>query len=291
MRQATDHRKKHFTMAALVLCFLLLFAGGCGARKEAGQQKTFEMLEDFNGQDVGTFTGATYEQLMAEDYEGIAWHYYDDTATMIAALQKGDIATIVLDSPVAELTAAQFPDELAIFPQVITACDFSMILKKDSSLTEPVSEVVRELKADGTVDMLKKKWFSGDDEIMRIDWSQYDTTDRGNGVLRLAFDPSLIPMASIGEDGNPAGLEIELALMNGRGVYQFKSSYHHDVCAAGTGGSRRQLFRGHGGALRERGFLRILLFRRSGLFVQERFPPRDGGVRFGRRGSRIRFRA
>ncbi len=146
MKQAANHRKKYIVIAAFVLCLALLFAGGCGANKDAGQQKTFETLEDFNGQSVGTFTGATYEQLMGEDYEGLSWHYYDDLATMIAALQKGDITTIVLDSPVAELTVAQFPDELAIFPQVITACDFSMLLKKDSSLTEPVSEVLPKIR-------------------------------------------------------------------------------------------------------------------------------------------------
>ncbi len=213
MKQAANHRKKYIVIAAFVLCLALLFAGGCGANKDAGQQKTFETLEDFNGQSVGTFTGATYEQLMGEDYEGLSWHYYDDLATMIAALQKGDITTIVLDSPVAELTVAQFPDELAIFPQVITACDFSMILKKDSSLTEPVSEVIRELQEDGTIDALKEKWFSGDDQTMRIDWSQYNLEDRGKGVLRLAFDPSVTPMVCMGEDGKPAGLETELALV------------------------------------------------------------------------------
>lgn len=198
---------------AVFLALLLLLAGGCGSETAGQHTEPFETLADFNGKTVGTLTGAAYEQLLEPDCEGLTWNYYDDLATMIAALQKGDIEALVLDSPVAELAAAQYPRELAVFPEVISACDFSMILQKGGDLTEPVSQVIRELKADGTLDALKKKWFSGDEEHMRIDWSQYNVSKRKGGVLRYAFDPSTMPMVYIGDDGEPSGLETELVLM------------------------------------------------------------------------------
>ncbi|MDO4317743.1 MAG: ABC transporter permease subunit [Lachnospiraceae bacterium] len=208
-----NHFKTQRYAIALLLGFLLLFAGGCSAGNTDKTEAQLGTLADFNGKNVGTLTGAAYEELMAGEYENLNWSYYDDLATMIAALKKGDVTALVLDSPVAELAAAQFPRELAVFPEVISNYDFSMLLKKDSALTEPVSEVIRELKADGTLDSLKEKWFSGDEERMRIDWSQYDTSERAGGTLRYAFDPSTMPMVYIGDDGKASGLETELALI------------------------------------------------------------------------------
>lgn len=199
----------HRFLLLLLECLLLL--SGCGS--DHATQKQFASLSDFNGGKIGTLTGATYGQLMQEDYPDIAWSYYEDLATMIVALKKGDVEALVLDSPVAELAAAQYPAELAVYPEVISACDFSMLMQKDGELTEPVSEVIRQLEADGTLDALRKKWCSGDEEIMRIDWSGYDLSDRGGGTLRFAIDPTTMPMVYIGDDGRPAGMEVELVLL------------------------------------------------------------------------------
>lgn len=204
-------KKRGFLAWMLLVCIMLL--SGCSMDRGNADQKQYVKLSDFNGATVGTLTGTTYEQLMAEDYPDTAWNYYDDLATMIAALKKGDVEALVLDSPVAEFAAAQYSDELSVFPGYVSSCDFSMILKKGGGLTEPVSEVIRELEADGTINALKNKWFCGDETVMRIDWSAYDLSNRGNGVLRFAFDPSTMPMVYIGDDGEPAGLEVELVLL------------------------------------------------------------------------------
>ena len=180
---------------------------------ESSADTRFQSLSDFNGCTLATLTGAPYEQEMQGEYTDLTWSYYDDLATMIAALKKGDVEAAVLDSPVAELTTAQYPNDFAVFPEVISACDFSMLLQKDGDLTEPVSEVIRELEADGTLDALKEKWFSGNEETMRIDWTQYDISDQAGGTLRFAFDPTTMPMVYIGDDGRPAGLEVELLLL------------------------------------------------------------------------------
>lgn len=206
-------KMKNRVRVFLFLISVLLLTCSCGMQNNKAPEKQFAALSDFNGETVGTLTGSTYEQMIQEDYPYISWNYYDDLATQIAALKKGDVSALVMDSPVAQLAAAQYPEELVMYPEVIVQCDFSMILHKDGELTEPVSEAVRELKADGTVDNLKKKWFCADEDIMRIDWSSYDLSDKGKGSLVFAFDPSTMPMVYMGDDGQPAGMEVEMVLL------------------------------------------------------------------------------
>lgn len=188
----------------------LLFTG-CSDQASAGT--TYHTLTDFEGTTVATLTGSLYDQVLDGKLSGLSYNHYDDLTTELEALKKGDVEAVALDGPVAQMAAAQRPEEFVVFPEVITSDNYSMILKKDSPLTDVVSETVRGLKADGTVEELAKKWLSGDEEKMKIDWSSYDISERANGTLRFAFDGTNMPMLYIGNDGRPAGLETELLLI------------------------------------------------------------------------------
>lgn len=194
-----------------LIAFACVVLSGCGAAKK--DAKIYQSLEDFNGKTIGMLTGSLYDQVLGGYLEDLSYHYYDDLTTQLEALKKGDVEALALDSPVAQIAAAQRPWEFTVFPEVISHDEYSMILKKGGALTGQVSEVVRELKADGTVDALTEKWMSGDEEKMRIDWSVYDISERANGTLRFAFDGTNMPMLYIGNDGRPAGFEAELVLL------------------------------------------------------------------------------
>ena len=194
----------------VLILSLMLVLQGCGGSQEA---KQYTSLADFHHMQMGALTGAPYELMMSKDYQGLQWHYYDDLTTGIAALVKGDIDSFVTDTPIALMAAAQFPDQLDLFPENVDTTDFGYILKKDGPLTEPISQQVRDLMADGTVARLEEKWFSGDSAVMQIDWSAYDTAPRKNGSLVLYMDATTMPMIYLGDDGQAAGLEAELALM------------------------------------------------------------------------------
>ena len=193
----------------LVLTVLLLLPG-CGQQQKV---KQFTSLGDFHDMQCGALTGAPYEMMMSKDYPGLQWHYYDDLSTGIAALVKGDIDSFITDTPIALMAAAQFPDQLDLFPDNVATTDFGYILQKDGPLTETVSDQVRQLMADGTVAALEEKWFSGDSATMQIDWSKYDTAPRKNGNLVLYMDATTMPMIYLGDDGKACGLEAELALI------------------------------------------------------------------------------
>lgn len=199
----------HLIMMWVSFVLLLLLAS---CKNSAKEQEFYEDFDDINGKVLGTLTGAPYEGMMKDNFKDLQWRYYDDTSTGILALLKGDIHTFVFDSPVVEYMVSLFPDKLAAFPKLTTECDFSLIFKKNGPYTALFTEAVREMKKDGTLEELKRKWFSGDDSIMRIDWSKYNIKPRKNGVLRFAFEPSTMPMVYIAEDQRVSGLEAELVL-------------------------------------------------------------------------------
>lgn len=192
------------------LVLLTLFVSCTNSAKE---QEFYEDFDDINGKKVGTLIGAPYEDMMKNDFKNLQWRYYEDLSTGVLALFKGDIDAFVIDSPVAEYLSSYFKDKARSFPKLAVTCDFSLIFRKNGPYTDLFSEAVREMMQNGTIDALKQKWFSGNDSIMRIDWSKYNVKPRKNGVLRFAFEPSTVPMVYIGEDQRVSGLETELVLM------------------------------------------------------------------------------
>lgn len=200
---------------AVVSVFMALAAviGLAGCARGETNHTVYGTLKDFEGTTIATLTGSLYDQVLDEKFEGLSYNHYDDLTTQLEALKKGDVEAVALDSPVAQMAAAQRPGEFAVFPEIISHDEYSMILKKDGDLTDTVSAAVRELKEDKTIDALAEKWLSGDEEKMKIDWSLYDISERANGTLRFAFDGTNMPMLYIGNDGKPAGFETELVLM------------------------------------------------------------------------------
>lgn len=201
-----------YRVTLLILILVVALAGLTGCGEKERDDTVYQTLEDFEGTTIATLTGSLYDKVLDEKFDGLSYHHYDDLTTQLEALKKGDVEAVALDGPVAQMASAQRPEEFAVFPEIISADDYSMILKKGSALTDEVSAVIREMKRDGTIDALAAKWLCGDEEIMQIDWSLYDITERANGTLRFAFDGTNMPMLYIGDDGKPAGFETELVL-------------------------------------------------------------------------------
>ncbi|MCM1251295.1 MAG: transporter substrate-binding domain-containing protein [Clostridium sp.] len=206
-------RKRKGKAAAIAACLFLCVSVLTGCAGKETENKIYRTLDDFEETTIATLTGSLYDQVLAEEFNHLEYNNYDDLTTQLEALKKGDVEAVALDSPVALMAAAQSPEMFCVFPEIISHDDYSMILKKGSSLTDEVSAVIREMKVDGSIDVLAKKWLSGDEEKMKIDWSAYDLSEHENGILRFAFDGTNMPMLYIGDDGKPAGFETELVLM------------------------------------------------------------------------------
>lgn len=194
-------------LMAMILCMCL---SGCGKNSHADM--IFESQEDFSGKDIAGITGTSMDQSTDEVIDDITWHYYDDQAAALEALKKGDVDAFLLELPVAQVITGQRA-EFAIFPEIIVEDRYGFVLKKGSPLTQQFSDVISEFSQDGTLADLQEKWLSGDESRMYINWSDYHLEDRGNGVLKYAYEPSVYPMCYVNIDGSAAGYEAELLLM------------------------------------------------------------------------------
>jgi polar amino acid transport system substrate-binding protein len=86
---------------------------------------------------------------------------YDQFGLIVQALINKDIDATVMDD-VASLGNMQAnPDKLMTLPESLAGEDLGFVFPKGSELRDPFNKVLVEMKADGTLDQLKAKWFPG----------------------------------------------------------------------------------------------------------------------------------
>ena len=83
-------------------------------------------------------------------------------------------------------------------------CDYRLAVSvENTELLDNLNSAIRALNASGELDSIVKSWLDGGGE------EEHESgTDRTR--ITVAIDPTFYPYAFIGEDGEPAGIEIDL---------------------------------------------------------------------------------
>ncbi len=198
-------------IAALMLLALALVNCGCGAQPEEIRQ--YVQVSDFVGENITILTGTVLDSILEESVGQVEIKRYDDISAQLEALRKGDVDAVALDLPMAMMAVAQNQGEFAIFPEILAEDCYGFALQKGSPLTGRFSQVIAQLDEEGVLADLKSKWCSGNEELMVINWDEYQLEDRAGGTLEYAYDATAMPMDYIGGDGNAAGYEVELLMI------------------------------------------------------------------------------
>ena len=74
-------------------------------------------------------------------------------------MRAGDVDLVLADSTGAEGYVRANPDAFKIIGEPLGAEEFGFIFPKGSDLVAPINAAIAELKADGTIDALNRKWF------------------------------------------------------------------------------------------------------------------------------------
>ncbi len=219
MKKSVTASPRKYTALLLAICFVILsvVVSGCDKTDDRTENTAvkYSTVSDFTGATVCSQTGTMFDRILNGSIADLNHKYYDDISGMILALRNQDVDAISLDEPVARFVTAQNED-FEIFKDIIQTDSYGLPITKNSELTDQVSEVIAEYTADGTIDALKEKWFSGDAEKMHIPMEEYTGYDAPNGTIRFIHDSTQVPMAYVDDDGASAGYEVELVLKIGK---------------------------------------------------------------------------
>jgi polar amino acid transport system substrate-binding protein len=125
------------------------------------QAKSVADLKSYKlGAQIGT-TSLDYisDEIQPDDQPSV----YNTNNDVISALKAGQIDGIVVDLPTAFfVTAVQVPDGVIVgqFPDAGEQEQFGLVLAKQSPLTVCVSEAVKALREDGTLEQLEQEWLA-----------------------------------------------------------------------------------------------------------------------------------
>ncbi|MFP3384036.1 transporter substrate-binding domain-containing protein [Tritonibacter sp. SIMBA_163] len=84
---------------------------------------------------------------------------FETFGASLQALRAGDVDLALSDSTAANGVVAASDGALKVVGDPLGTEDFGFIFPKGSDLVEPVNAALAEMKADGTLDALNKKWF------------------------------------------------------------------------------------------------------------------------------------
>jgi polar amino acid transport system substrate-binding protein len=129
----------------------------------AAEATTLTALKELRlGAQVGTTSFATIETVIAPNPDPSV---YDTNDAAIAALDAGQIDAIVVDLPTAFFVTAAQMDNGVIVGQIEQSEDadaeyFSVVLPKDSPLTDCVNQAIAALQSDGRLEAITQEWLS-----------------------------------------------------------------------------------------------------------------------------------
>lgn len=147
------------------------------------------------------------------------YRFFDNLNSMIGALVSGRIAGMALDEFTAKYLLSR-TEEYAIYNPPETApsynLNFSMLLREeDAELRDRISEAIEAMKADGTLDTLKKQYI---DEVIAGSEPEAIVSEvfEGGKTLKVAVTGDRPPMDYFSIAGEPIGFNTALVSEVGR---------------------------------------------------------------------------
>lgn len=191
--------KKIFVLAVILAALLQI--SGCGGKMPPNKVYS---ENDLNGKNIGIAKGSA-AAVYAANYGTL--HAYEIAETMLVDLKNGVLDCAVMDEVLAKSTIKKVPG-LKILSKPLFKADFSFaIAKENPDLLGAVNSALGELRENGTLKKIIEGYIPGND----YRYESPDGIDRSYGALTLAVDASVPPYSYADADGQPAGLDIDIA--------------------------------------------------------------------------------
>jgi polar amino acid transport system substrate-binding protein len=180
-----------------------------------GCSKTEKVITSFNDAKhakIGVMTGSTGETIAAARFPNAQVKSFDDIMDTVAAMKSGQLDAVITAYPAA-LQVSKLNPEFWYLPEPLDNEETAIAIKKGhDDLLAAVNRIISELKADGTLESMKKRWF-------KADLSPYEemniTLPTEGKVLKIGVSATREPFSFVDKNGRVTGHDGELARIIG----------------------------------------------------------------------------
>ena len=129
-----------------------------------------KILADLKGRTVGVQKGATAQEVLEASklFPDIEMKTYDTVETVVERLNEKEIDAALIDSVFAYHYVFPSDNEYFSLSESLSEEEYAIGFRKgDGALRDKVQEILREMKADGTLGKISQKWFDSDITIVK----------------------------------------------------------------------------------------------------------------------------
>ena len=127
-------------------------------------------MSDLKGKTVGVQSGSSAKEALEESYlaSDINIRFFDDNLEMTNELKNNGIDAAFFDSIMAYYFLLSDNEQYYVLPDNLGEEEIAVAFRNDDySLRNKVQEILYEMKSDGTLAEISKKWFGCDITIVR----------------------------------------------------------------------------------------------------------------------------
>lgn len=191
----------------LILLTVIAIFSGCKKN-----EMVIASLEDAKNARIGAMTGSTGEAIVVNRFPDAHVKSFDDVMDAVAAMKSGQLDAIVTAYPAALQVSKKNP-EFRVLPEPLDHEATAIALRKgnDEFLTT-LNRIISELKNDGTLESMKKRWFKPD----LTPYEELDLTLPTTGEpLKIGVSATREPFSFVDKNGRVTGHDGELARIIG----------------------------------------------------------------------------
>jgi polar amino acid transport system substrate-binding protein len=198
---------KKTTLLMLIILAAIALMAGC--RKT---EIVIANLDDAKNARIGVMTGSTGEALTIKRFPKAQVKSFDDIMDAVAAMNSGQLDAIVTAFPAA-LQVSKKSQQLGLLSEPLDYEDTAIAVKKgNDELLAALNRIIAELKSDGTLESMKKRWF-------KPDLSPYEEMDiplpTEGTPLKIGVSATREPFSFVDQNGRVTGHDGELARIIG----------------------------------------------------------------------------
>lgn len=186
------------SLILLIICILL---AGCST-----ELITVNNISDLENKKVGVYTGSEYDIILENNIETAIPAYYNSYSDEISALKSGKIDAFLTDEPLAK-EILKNNDGLRILDEKLTEDSYAFAISPNkNNLKDEIDIVIRDMKENGILDTMEKKWFGDNEEAKILEKYNYE---QSKGTIKFATVSGSAPFAYV-KNNKIVGYDIDV---------------------------------------------------------------------------------